>query len=411
MENEAIEFNKPLPDGAFANFSATHETIAAMYPMHADGGQMHSATLGDGVVGFNTELRFVSDGDDRLAVLGNTKTGTCPVAADCGSCALSGSGLSIQEMSERNCARANTAAGFEELGQTSEGRFMLLPLSNNVLILDDTTDLTAEYNGDQLMQYRLPDAAAVVLTDSWLRSRNLETIAFAMNGADGSFGMAETDIEGQHIYVPFCSLRGNMGDRGEEAQIIRKALNKYLDTLDITDGTRQGIIDDLKVNVVLSASAELKNFAHKIQVPEEGSKYAVQLHERYPDLIARANGRVTSAIVLNDQYPGAFGRGSIFPQFEAEMGIHESPITPDNCPGDGQTCHVDYRVETEYAIRNQLEQMGVRPDNILYDDSKALDPAAPDNNMASNRREQNNGVPVPKTSRTLNGVQVRVHSR
>ena len=76
-------------------------------------------------------------------------------------------------------------------------------------------------------------------------------------------------------------------------------------------------------------------------------------YQKYPDLIARAGGKITSAIVLNDQYPGALERGSIFPQLEAELfdaekDIRKSPITPDNCPGDGQTCHVNYRSECSY---------------------------------------------------------------
>lgn len=407
MAESSIEINKVLPNGIAANFSADNEVVNSMYPSHEESSDVLSIRLGHKTVGFNTQLRFMNDGLGKKAVLGNTKTSTCPVATDCGSCALAGSGLTVVQMSERNCARANTAVGFEAIEQEPEGRFMLLPLTNKVLVADESI-LIPEHNGNQLMQYRLPDAMAVVFTDSWLYARGLDTAAFAMNGADGSFGVVKTKIQDEQLYIPFCSLRGNMGDRDEDAQIIRQAINAYMDREGIVGEERDSVIETMKVDITLSASAELKNFAHKIQIPEAGTQYEKQLREKYPELIELANGEITPRIVLHDQYAGALDRGHIFRESDAWLGEQADPYSPTSCPLNGETCNVDYRAETEYSIMRQLNLMGIAPENIAYDDSKALDPAAPDNNMASNRREQLSGLPIKNTSRTLNGIKVEI---
>lgn len=423
-------------EGSFANTVAPRSVVDVMYPVwesEVEGGVYIGTEVdvnGVSMQPFNSILRFNplekasyittpdTDGSgvrivegDMVAISGNTVTRLCPVAKDCGSCALSGSSLTIQEMSDRNCAKANTAIAFETISVRKRGRFMLLPTSKDTFILDDS-HLTTERNGKRgsWMQRRLQPAESVVITESWLKSKNMGEFSIGMNGADGSFGIATMEILGERIFIPFCSMRGNMGDRGPDAQILRRALDNYLDKIELTGQQRDQVIAGLKVSILIGASATLRNFAHKIQVPEEGSKGHTELVEKYPDLIARAKGKVTSAIVLNDQYPGAFGRGSIFPQFEAEMGIHSSPITPDNCPGDGQTCHVDYRTETEYALRKQLLDMGVSEANIHYDDSQAMDPGDPTNLMASNRAEQLGGVKDKnKTNRTINGILVSLN--
>lgn len=421
-------------EGSFANTVAPRSVVDVMYPVwenEVEGGVYIGTEVevnGVSMQPFNSILKFNplkkalyittpdTDGSgigvvegDMVAISGNTVTRLCPVAKDCGSCALSGSGMTIAEMSEMNCARANTAMAFETLSVPETSRLMLQPLSSDTFVLDDS-HLTVEKTGDTIMQARLPKAESVVITESWLKSKNMTEFAIGMNGADGSFGIATMEVMGEKIFIPFCSMRGNMGDRGEDAQIIRRALENYLDVAEITGDKREQLIAGLKVSILIGASATLRNFAHKILVPEEGSKQHGVLLEKYPELVARAKGKVTSAIVLNDQYPGAFGRGSIFPQFEAEMGIHSSPITPDNCPGDGQTCHVDYRTETEYALRKQLLDMGVSEANIHYDDSQAMDPGDPTNLMASNRAEQLGGVKDKnKTNRTINGILVSLN--
>jgi len=421
------------------NTIAPQSVVDAMYPVwnkEVDGGvYVGTETLVDGVSlkPFNSVLSFDEFPDPDIVmphtdpegvrivetagyvgIKGNTVTRLCPVSSvkDCGNCALSWAGMSIEEMSERNCARANTSIAFESMGVKGDARFMLLPTKGDTFIVDKDK-FAIEKTGETVMQARLNPAESVVFTESWLREQGLEEFAVAMNGADGSFGVAVMNIKGERVFVPFCSLRGNMGDRGEDKQILRNAINEYLDSLNLSDAERLSVVEDLSVSILIGASATLRNFAHKIQIPEEGSKYCEELTQKYPDLIARAGGKITSAIVLNDQYPGALERGSIFPQLEAELfdaekDIRKSPITPDNCPGDGQTCHVNYRSETEYALRMQLLEMGLDDSNIHYDDSQAMDPADPANVMASNRAEQNNGVSVNMTNRTINGMIVRL---
>ena len=415
-----------LDDGSVANTVASTAVIAEMYPLYAEGpidGYVGAAVTdysGATMQPVNSALRFKLLPDGKTAILGNTVTRLCPIAKDCGSCALTGAGLSVAEMSERNCARANTARAFEMINQDPRGRFILTATSRDAYVLDSDAlaDEYAGVDGDVLMQRRMRPANSVVITESWLRSQELESFTVGMNGADGSMGVFSAVIDDiacqETLYIPFCSMRTNMGDRSEKDQILRQALNAYFDAQGFDEATRSRIMRNLQPAITLAASASLRYFAHKISVPEEESENerermeAQRLRDQYPDLYRRAGNKITSAIVLNDQYPGAMERGSIFPQFEAEIGIRETPITPDNCPGDGQTCHIDYRSETEYALRKQLLEMGVIAGNIHYDESHALDPASPGNNMATNRREQNEGVAVANTNRTINAMRVEL---
>lgn len=440
-----------LSTGCHTNTTAPVARVAEAYPNWGNqpegGNYIGNETLVDGVVTmqpFNSSLRFEQHGPnasaktvefvkregsigrnytnvsiaDSITISGNTVNRLCRVGQDCAkTCFLAGVALGAGDMLNANCARANTAACFEAVGVEPEGRFVLLPLpdAKKPLVVDNSTDTIHEFadSGRDLLQKRLPPAMSAVFTQSWLKSQDLSEFAVAMNGADGSFGIATTQIAGERIFVPFCSMRQNMGDRDAEDQILRKAITAYLQTRDdIRPYEYADIAKDLKISIFIGASASLANFAHKIQIPEDGSKIYEEIMANYTDLVNQAGGKITSAIVLEQQYPGALKRGSIFPQFEAQMGIRQSPISPDSCPGDGQTCHVDYRTETRYALEKQLKDMGVQRDNITYDDSQAMDPASPENNMASNRAEQNSmGVAPNNTNRTINGIVVRLGSK
>lgn len=333
-------------------------------------------------------------------------------------------------MSDRNCARANTTVAFEAAGVPPEGRFMMLPVpakdpetnaSFNDYYVVDETRFKPEYNGDSgLMHNRLDAAYAVVFTKSWLQENGLTEIAAGGHGADGSVGVAiaefDDPLDDETLFLPFFSLRQNMGDREEKDQILRGALNAYFDSKGYDQATRERLSGRMKISVSFAASASLKNFAHQVQLPETGSDKEAKIRAARPDLIERADGRVTTAIVLDVEYAGAMLRGNVWPGIEAQLGIGPNPISPDRCPGDGQTCNVDYRAETEYAIMKQLTGMGVPEENIHYDAENVLDPADPANNMASNRREQNGrtvngvkiGVATNMTNRTLNAMVVEI---
>lgn len=416
----SVEHSVALADGAFANTVVERTIVEEMYPVWQ--AQKDTVALigvpvqGEAVAmtGINSVLRFEEVLEGKVAILGNTVPRLCPIAQDCGNCALAGVGLSAAEMARRNCAKANTASIFEIANIAPDSRYMLTATGDGAYVVSAKTEIVKEVNGGELLFNKLPAAPAVVFTKSWLQAQGMNELMVGINGADGSFGVASMQIQGETVIIPFCSMRDNMGDRGEEKQILRKAINSYLDTLYLSTEERARVVADLHITIELSASAALRNFAHKIRIPREDTDApqkekdaAARIRQTYPELIELAGGKITSAIVLESEYPGAFGRGSIFPQFEAEMGIHTSPITPTNCPGDGQTCHIDYRTETQYSLVEQLKQMGVSVENITYNDSNALDPSAPDNNMASNRREQNNGVETNKTNRTVNAMIVR----
>jgi hypothetical protein len=410
-----IQYRVELDSGSFANTVGPTQVVDQMYPEWREGSvatDSASATIiPDGVPvelrTFNSSLRFIEVDRDTVAILGNTKTGNCPVAESCGSCALAGSGLSIAEMAEKNCARANTAEVFQGIEQDARGSFVLLPLPN----VDDSfvvnvANYTPEYNGNELMQNRLAAASSVVFTKSWMEQNEFEQISIAMNGADGSFGVAVAELGDETLIIPFCSMRGNMGDRPEEKQILRQAFDAYFASIGLDEEAKTRELERTQVSIHLSASASLANFAHKIQIPADGTDYANRLRTNFPDLIEQAGGSITPRIVLHEQYAGALERGHIFSQSDAWLGVQNDPYSPTACPMDGQTCHVDYRAETKYSLVKQLVEMGISEEGIRYSDECALDPSAPDNNMASNRREHNNGVETNTTNRTLNGMTI-----
>ena len=109
-------------EGSFANTVAPRSVVDVMYPVwesEVEGGVYIGTEVevnGVSMQPFNSILKFNplkkalyittpdTDGSgigvvegDMVAISGNTVTRLCPVAKDCGSCALSGSGMTIAE--------------------------------------------------------------------------------------------------------------------------------------------------------------------------------------------------------------------------------------------------------------------------------------------------------------------------
>jgi len=422
MTNSAtpeIRYNAPLNNDseAVANFSMPPEIADEMYSQwESSDGLVYTSPEkvdnGISLQAFNSSLRFVREGDE-VFVLGNTVKRNCPFVPEgkvsCEDCAVLG--MTVAERVAKNCARSNTVHAFEQVSVAPEARLMLLPTKPNVLVIGDELPGTIDKAGEETLFRSLPAAQAVVIPESSAQTLNLDRIGVGMNGADSTFGIMTFETNGERVVVPFCSTRENMGDRTEEEQILRKAIMAYLDSKDLDGDARQQAIERMDVSITFGASATLRNFAHKIQVPQEGEGASEKDRERAAKLREKyGRDHVTSAMVLDDMYPGALERGNIFPEFEAQLADLArqrgddivSPITPDRCPGDGQTCHVDYRAETKYALEKQLRELGVN--SIQYDDRHAMDPADINNNLASNRAEQNNLVERSRTNRTLNAM-------
>lgn len=414
-----IRYKAPLENdnGTVANFSMPVETANEMYSnWESSDGLLYTSPemTTDGVTlkFSNSSLRFERK-DDEVFVTGNTVKRLCPFVPEgkvsCEDCAVLG--MTLAERVAKNCARSNTAHAFEQAGVAPEARLMLLPTKSDVLVIGSELPGAIDATGNEVLFRTLPAAQAVVIPESAAKAMSLEKIGVGMNGADSTLGVMTFNGVNERVVVPFCSTRENMGDRSEDEQILRKAVIAYLDSKDLSATEKDTAIQDMEISITLGASATLRNFAHKIQVPSEADDASDKDKQKAASLRAKYGmDRVTSAMVLDDMYPGALSRGNIFPEFEAQLADYarqrgedvESPITPDKCPGDGQTCHVDYRAETKYALERQLQELGVR--DVVYNDTYAMDPADINNNLASSRGEQNGGVERSKTNRTLNAV-------
>lgn len=398
-----IDYGSRMENGKIANFTTPPETADQMYQnWESSFGFIYTSPEkrvdGVGITFFNSTLRHElttnENGEVVVATAGNTVERICPAKPEgvisCEDCAVAG--ILFAQRDLENCARANTELAFAQADVMPEARFVLTPTSSDVYVFGSEAPGTVVKAGGVTAFTKLDKAQAVVFTESAVKELGYEKIGIGMNGADSTFGTMTVEIAGERFVTPFCSTRENMGDRSEEEQILRKAINAILDYLGLQGDVREQAVSDMKVSVDIGAQARLRTFAHKIKAKEGESP----------------------AQVLNKMYPGALERGNIWPQFEAEAadeamrrGIEwKSPITPGNCPGDGQTCHVDYPKETKYSVEKQLRLLGIKDENLTYNYEDAMDSADIDNNMASNRAEQNQGVERNKTNRTLNAVVV-----
>jgi hypothetical protein len=395
---------------------------------------------------FDVELEFgattlgvepvFTDDEANLKVTGNTVWRLCDAADECtvSVCGLGRVCMDNDDRRAQNCAAANA-----ELAMNSEGMpgYVLTPTNHEVIFFGDAesySSVTAlDADGEQGVLYNKMKTASTVIISEHDIPDGQEGVRMAINGADSSLAVALTEIQGVRYALAMMPSRPNLGDRGPKDQILRKGIDAILDKHGLEGDAREQAIRELRVRVDLGYSADLENFAHRVTVPglsipdelqghnlaalsaedmkllSGPSKYALTLMKKN-GLIDPETGEITGELnpkmVMGDQYPGALENGEIYPELEVQLGI-DAPYSEGGCPGDGQLCHVHYRKITDRTLRGQLLGMGVSPENIDYNDENAVDPAAPDNRLASNRRMQLAGVPVAKTPRSINGVGIK----
>ncbi len=377
-------------------------------------------------------------GDAELRVTGNTlmHSNADPRGCDAAECTVSVCGLAQFALSNDrrrgyNCAAANTL-----LGRGERPAFVITPTNNNVVFLSDADsyeNVTAqdEYTQEQTLFGKVRAASTLVVSEHDI-PEGADGIDVLMNGADSSLAVESTEVEGTRYILVSCSSRPNLGDRSPNEQIVRRGYEAILDRHGLEGAARQRAINEAQFEIHIGYSASLENFAHRVGVPELQVPEALQDANlarltpeqqallsgpsRYALTLLKKNGlidhdtgeivgRLTPKVVMDDQYPGALEHGEIYPEFEARSGI-DAPYTNGGCPGDGQLCHVHYPKITQRTLVTQLEAIGVRPEHIFYDNSRAVDPASEENRLASNRRFQLAGIPANRTPRSVNGVSV-----
>lgn len=363
---------------------------------------------------------IAGEGDQQLVrVTGNTVARLCPAAEHCGPtvCGLAVESLYNYERRERDCAAANTQAVFGDRrgyvlsptlpgGQfTNEVVFMGDPLSSTSI------EVNNEYGRATPMFEKISPGAAFVISEADLWDP-AEGLVIEVNNADSNWALATFSLFGERFAVAAFFSRTNLGSRPKEDQILRKAIEGVLERRQVNPVYTQDILHELTVDVHVGYSATRKNFAHPVRVPPADSTYGNYLLRLSGliDLDGTPTGEITPTMVMDDQYPAALENGEIYGEYEAENDI-DVPRGPGGCPGHGEKCHIDYRKITRRTVFTQLQQMGVRPENINFVDEHAIDPADQGNYLASNRRAQLGGVSVNQTPRSANAVHIAFPSR
>lgn len=343
---------------------------------------------------------------ENYEVVGNTVPRLCGALGSCAAaqCGLAELRMTFEQRRDKDCADANAMLAFG-------GRqgFLITPTNNEVMMLAQEASydevVTVDENGErQVMFGKVKPASVLIIGEHDIPE---EGVFVGANNADNSLIATTFVFDGVRYALVSSTSRLNLGDRDADAQLMRKAIEQIADRHGLEGVERQRAIADLKIRFDVGYQASLRNFAHQVRVPEEGSEAARALME--------ANGlssyeELTPTIVMSSrhggQYPGALEHGEIYGAFEAENDI-DSPRKIGGCPGHGELCYIHYPKITERTQRTQLEEMGVSAENITYDASRSIDPASVDNRLASNRRMQLAGVPLNKTLRSINGVAVR----
>ncbi|HSW99380.1 MAG TPA: hypothetical protein VLF71_06140 [Candidatus Saccharimonadales bacterium] len=380
--------------------------------------------------------------DGSFRVTGNTVPRQCEAATcDANTCGLGQLAMGVDGRRQLNCAAANTTLAFDGLPG-----YVLTPLSNNVVSLHEPdVSRPVVVNDEQGTPTTLFDkvrTGSVLIVSEHDLAGQPDGAFFALNLADSVIATETTEVNGTRYAAIVFSSRESLGDRDGDAQLGRKTVEAILDREGLTGPAREQAIASLTVQIDVGYSASLQNFAHEVRVPDitlpEGMTAADALAimdgeaagnvppkdrdqrlggpTRYGLSLARKNNLVdaetgalsralTASEVMDDQYPGALDHGEIYGHLEAEMGI-DAPRTREGCPGNGQICHVHYPKITQRTRVGELVNMGIAPENITYDNSRAVDTASPDNRYASNRRMQLAGIPVGRTLRTVNGVRI-----
>jgi len=400
-----------------------------------------------------TTLGLTQHAEGDWQVIGNTVPRLCEAADGCSAikCGLGEVALKNDTRRWIDCAAANTEPPFD-------GRpgFVMTPLSPDVVFLGDEgayQPVTAKQpNGEQQPFFQKVNTGSALVISERDMSKipgSEEGIYVGLNLADSVVATQTLEVNGNRYAVVLYSSRENLGDRPEKFQIARNAVNGILDREGLTGDARAEAIDKLTVQIDVGFSASLKNFAHKVRVPEivlpDGmtarealeivaaenrnkvkpadrdkrlsgpTRYGLQLAEKNGLIDAETGeltGEVTPTQLMDDQYPGALESGEIHGGLEISRGIMDAPRRgPKGCPGHGELCHIDYPKINQRTRTGELVALGVRPENITYNNANAIDPSSRDNMLPSNRDLQLEDVAIIRTPRTVQGAVIKFPPR
>jgi hypothetical protein len=221
------------------------------------------------------------DGEERVGFVGNTVLGGCPQGEKgCkDGCQFAQTRVSSRLLKEVNCAVGNTLAVFLEAQQSADGRFMMLPTTDDVIVVGDQTPgnpitMIDEHGNNYDAFFRLKPARAVVLRENWVKEKGLQNLTIGLNGADSTFGTMSLSVMDENFIVAFCTTRENLGDRDEHAQVLRKSVDEIMRIKNIPEEKREEVYQTLAVRIDVGASATLENFAHDIRLPDSGTPHS-----------------------------------------------------------------------------------------------------------------------------------------
>jgi len=382
-------------------------------------------------------VRDPESDDETFRITGNTVPRLCgALGSTCATvCGLADRAMSMADRQALDCASANAARAFE-------GRpgFMVAQTNNEVVFLSDEgsyKDVTMrDENGtEQTVFGKAKPGAVLVIAESDIRENAESGIFIGANNADNSFGIATFALDGERYALTFSSTRLNLGDRDQDAQILRKAIDGILDRRGIFGDERAQMIADLQVQIDIGYSAGIDDFAFDIRIPkyeppeelanidirdltaEQIKLLSVESQNARHLLLVNGHidengkvkegeaGRIKPSEFMNFWYPGALLNGEIIGHPEVELKLY-TPRTEEGCPGDGELCHVDYVKITQRTLKTQLVEMGIPEESIVYNTDQIINTASSDNRLASNRAMDLVGIDVKKTLRSVNGAMV-----
>lgn len=390
-----IQFGKPTGEPPFAefdgkrvgtrvNWSGPADVVRETYPNAAENTSARETIVQRTIrVAEGIGAQFVSttigvremppvDNTSMLGVYGGTLQRTCPQGENgCPNvCTLAEFKTSARLAA--NCAVANV-----EVAQTGGLRVMMTPTEDNIMFGDGITtgnsiQVTNEAEREIPAFTKLTPATAVVFDERSLRKQGERSVSIGQNNADGALLHFSFSMGGNTYFGAASLYKPNLGDRGDQQEVIRRVVEAAADREGITEAEKAATLAQTDVTIEVVAGATGENFTHDITVPEPDNAKALAEFMGYsPEEYAakHAAGEITREDVVRWQYPTKAEEND-FVEWDTEI--------------EGR-CRIDYRALVRYTVKKQLAKIGAR---ATISEEFAVDPGNPGNNLPSQQRER-----------------------